>query len=207
MTAVGDGFSWPFQDPQWFSKIVVQGLIAIIPIVGWIALAGWLVMAIDNHRTDRRELPPYGFHLERGWVLAVVYFVYAIVFAIPGAILSGSGTAGGSGSTHALGGLVNFALTLLLAYLTPSITLHTYRSGFNGGFDVSGVWQTATQHNNNTIIAGLVTLAAGFIGALGFALCFVGAFFTIPYAAAIIAGVVVWYEQVTGGTASTQAVS
>jgi len=40
VTSVADSFAWPFQDPGWFGKIVLQGLIAIIPIVGWIALAG-----------------------------------------------------------------------------------------------------------------------------------------------------------------------
>ena len=77
MTSAGDGFSWPFQDPQWASKILVQGLITLIPIVGWIATTGWLVLTIDNYRTGRRELPPYGFHLERGIVLFVVYMSVA----------------------------------------------------------------------------------------------------------------------------------
>ena len=42
----GDSFAWPFQDPGWFGKMIVQGLIYIIPIVGWIAIYGWLL-----HRT------------------------------------------------------------------------------------------------------------------------------------------------------------
>src|SRR5207247_10280199 len=104
MTSIGDGFAWPFQDPQWFSKIVVQGLIAIIPIVGWIALAGWLVMTIDNYRTGRRELPPAGFHLERGVVLFLGYLVCVILFAIPGGLIQGArgrhDTAGLEGRGH-----------------------------------------------------------------------------------------------------------
>jgi len=201
MTSVGDGFSWPFQDPQWFSKIVLQGLISIIPIVGWIALVGWLVLTIDHYRTGRRDLPPAGFHLERGLVLFVVYAVYAIVFAIPGAIVQGSGMANDNAGTQALGNLVSLALSALLAFLAPSIILHTYRSGFNGGFDVSGIWQMATSNTTNTIVAALVIFAAGFIGALGFALCCIGALFTIPYGAAITAGAVAWYDHVMSGPA------
>ena len=37
MSSVGDSFAWPFQGPGWFGKMIVQGLIAIIPLIGWIA--------------------------------------------------------------------------------------------------------------------------------------------------------------------------
>src|SRR2546425_85309 len=66
MTSVGDSFAWPFQDPGWFGKMIIQGLIGIIPIVGWIAMVGWFLLILDNYRAGRRELPPAGFHLERG---------------------------------------------------------------------------------------------------------------------------------------------
>ncbi len=201
MTSAGDAFSRPFQDPQWFSKIVIQGLIALIPIIGWIALVGWLVLLIDNYRVGRHELPPPGFHLERGLVLWVVYVVYAIVFSIPGDIISGAGVRGESGGLQALGNLIGVAASVLLAFLLPSVILHTYRSGFNGGFDLSGIWEMATRNTTNTIIAGVLIWVAGVIGIAGIALCCVGFLFTAPYGAAIVAGVVTWYEQLTGGGA------
>ncbi len=202
MTSVGDGFSWPFQDPQWASKILVQGLITLIPIVGWIATTGWLVLTIDNYRTGRRELPPYGFHLERGIVLFLVYLVYGIVFAIPGGVIQGAGANSDSGGLQALGNLVGFVLSVLLAFLAPSIILHTYRSGFSGGFDVAGIWQMATANMTNTIIAGLLIWVASLIGAFGIVICCVGLIFTIPYSAAIVAGIVTWYEHITSGPAA-----
>jgi hypothetical protein len=205
MTSVGDSFAWPFQDPQWASKIIVQGLIALIPIVGWIALVGWLVLTIDNYRVGRRELPPAGFHLERGIVLFVVYVVYAIVFSIPGDVISGAGSRGDSSGLSSLGGLISFLASLLLAFLAPSIILHTYRSGFNGGFDVSGIWEMATRNTTNTVIAGVLIWVASAIGGFGLIICCIGFIFTAPYGAAIVAGVVTWYEQVTGGTAPATA--
>ena len=200
MTSVGDSFAWPFQDPSWFSKMVVQGLIFIIPVVGWIALAGWLVLTIDNYRAGRRELPPAGFHLERGIALFVVLLAYGIVIAIPITVLYTVGGAGHNGAVSALAGLINLALTLLFAFIAPSLILHTYRGGFNGGFDVNAVWETATANTSNTVIAGLLVYVARLVGGIGFLLCCVGALFTIPYSTAITAGIVTWYESTLSGS-------
>ena len=203
MTSVGDSFAWPFQDPAWFSKIVVQGLIFIIPIVGWIALTGWLMIAIDNYRANRRELPPAGFHLERGLPLFVVLLVWGLVFALPGIVLSGGGRNSG---LSGLGQLIGFALSLFLAFLSPAIILKTYRGGFAGGFDINGVWQMSTANPSNTIVAGLLLYVARLIGGLGFCLICIGLLFTIPYSTAVTAGIVTWFErQMTGPEPTGQA--
>jgi hypothetical protein len=180
--------------------MVVQGLIFIIPIVGWIALTGWLVLTIDNYRAGRRELPPAGFHLERGVPLFVVLLAYGIVIAIPITVLYTVGGAGHNGAVSALAGLINLALTLLFAFIAPSLILHTYRGGFNGGFDVNAVWETATANTSNTVIAGLLVYVARLVGGIGFLLCCVGALFTIPYSTAITAGIVTWYESTLSGS-------
>ena len=201
MTSVGDSFAWPFQDPGWFGKMIVQGLITIIPIVGWIATAGWLIMTIDNYRAGRRELPPAGFHLGRGIALFVVYLIYIIVFAIPGGILTGAASSNNNGGAAALGELINFLLSLLLAFLAPSIILHTYRAGFSGGFDLGGIWQMATSNIGTTVIAAILIWMASLIGGLGVIVCCVGLLFTIPYSVAIQAGIVTWYERPNAGPA------
>jgi Protein of unknown function (DUF4013) len=201
VTSVGDSFGWPFQDPGWFGKMIVQGLIFIIPIVGWIALYGWLVMAIDNYRAGRRELPPAGFHLGRGVALFVVYLVWVIVFNIPGGIFSGAGSGGHNSAAAGFGSLLGFLLGLFLAFLVPAIYLNTYRAGFSGGFDISAIWRTATSNVSTTIVAALLIIVAGIISVAGVIVCCVGLLFTIPYGAAIIAGVVAWYERELAGPA------
>src|SRR5205807_9825887 len=97
MTTLGDAFGWPFADREWFPKMILQGLIAIIPIVGHIALLGWLLATVDNYRAGRRELAPAGFHLERGIALWAVLLVYVIVLFIPGGIINGIGAASDNG--------------------------------------------------------------------------------------------------------------
>jgi hypothetical protein len=201
VTSAGDSFSWPFQDPGWFGKMILQGLINIIPIVGQIALFGWLLITIDNYRAGRRELAPAGFHLGRGIALWVVFYVYVIVLFIPGGIFNGIGTSSNSGAFAALGLLLYLAALVLLFFLAPAVFLNTYRAGFTGGFDVAAVWRLATGNASTTIVAALIMLVASIISGLGVIVCFVGLLFTVPYSYAIIAGVITWYEQALAGPA------
>jgi len=89
MDSAGDAFAFPFRSPNWLGTIVLQGLILIIPIIGQIALLGWLMVTVDNLRAGRQELAPAGFHLGRGIALFGVELIYGIaLFIIPG-ILEG----------------------------------------------------------------------------------------------------------------------
>jgi hypothetical protein len=214
MNSVGDSFGWAFKDPSWLGKVAVQGLILIIPIVGWIAASGWLMMAFENARAGRNELPPAGFHLGRGIGIFGVVIIYAIVLNIPGWILSLIGGAGfrqrldgttyyyGGGPMSGLGSLWGFLASLFLDFLTPALIVIVFHSGFGGGFDLGRVWKYATGNLNNSIIAGLMIFVAGLIGALGFVACCIGLFFTIIYSATIEAAVAAWYERVQSAPAT-----
>ncbi len=205
MNSAGDSFAWPFADQGWFGKMILQGLIALIPIIGHIALFGWMFVTLDNYRAGRRELAPAGFHLERGIALYLVVLVYVIVLFIPGGIVNAIGTSGNSNGLAALGGLLYLAAALLIVFLSPAIFLNTYRGGFSGGFDVAGTWQLASANLNPTFLAAVLLFVADLISGLGVILCFVGVLFTVPYAASIMAGVVAWYEKELAGPAPASA--
>jgi hypothetical protein len=201
VNSVGDAFGFPFRDPRWIEKILIQGLILIIPIVGLIATAGWMLMTLDNLRAGRQELAPAGFHLSRGIGLFGAWFIYTLVLSLPGDVLSGVGSTMNanhsfSGSPFTgLGSLVGLAAQLLLYFLLPSIIVMTYHRGFSGGMDVDGVWRLATGNVNNSVMGGLIMFVAGIIGALGIVACCVGVFFTGAYAAAVMTGAASWFER------------
>ena len=203
---IGDSFTWAFKDPQWLGKMLVQGLIAFIPIIGWMAMLGWMMLAIDNLRAGRTELPPAGFHLERGAAVFFVLLIYAIVLAIPaivflsiGAVLAGGDRSSAAGAPFfILGYLLGFAAGLLLRFLYPALFLSTNRRGFAGGMDFQQVWRLSTFNVGNAVIAALIIWVASIIGGVGLTLCIIPALFTIPYENTIIAGTVLWLEKESG---------
>jgi hypothetical protein len=210
VNGVGDAFSFQFRDPGWVGKIVVQALILIIPIVGLIALAGWMLITFDNLRAGRQELAPAGFHLSRGIGLFGVWFLYSLVLGLPGLVLSWGSTmssfsnlSSSSYASHpyafntinAPGSFLSLVGNLLLDFLLPSLIVMTYHYGFSGGMDVARVWRLATSNVTNSIIGGLLFFVAGIIGGIGFLACCIGVFFTAAYSASVMVGVASWFER------------
>jgi hypothetical protein len=201
VNSVGDAFGFPFRDPAWAGKIALQALILIIPIVGLIATAGWMLMTFDNLRAGRQELAPAGFHLSRGIGLFGVWVIYSFVLSLPGDVLNGMGSSlnanhsfSGAGFSG-LGSLLSLAGQLFFYFLLPSLIVMTYHHGFAGGMNVEGVWRLATGNMNASVMAGLIMFLAAIIGIFGIVACCIGIFFTGAYAAAVMTGVASWFER------------
>ena len=74
---------WFTSTPDWFQRVIVTGLIGLIPIIGSINMLGWTLTATDMVRGGWKELPPAGFqHLERGVAPFVVGLVYGLVLSV-----------------------------------------------------------------------------------------------------------------------------
>ena len=215
MNQFGDAIGWPTRDPGWITKVILMGLISLIPIVGQMVLFGWMLGALDNLRAGRQELPPVGFsYLGRGATLFVVMLLYAlgfcvlfgIFFVLGGVIAAAGGNSEGGGSAlGAIGGLIVMVgwLVMIVAMLGlyllfPAIIVNTERGGIGGGLNVPQVIAFARTNASATVMAGLMTVLAYVIGSLGSFLCGIGVILTLAYGYAMLAGVVRVYEQQVG---------
>jgi len=210
MDRVTDAFIWPFRDPEWPAKIAVIGLILLIPIVGAVNGLGWMLAALDRLRAGEERLPPANFsYLGRGLSLfaANLFYYLAVLFVaalayLPAVVLL---TNQSQGATQAA--LVTLGLALLflsfsilsvgylaLTFATPSIVLAVSRGGIAGGLRVDGVMRSVRRSLVNTLIAGLMLIAAHFVASLGLFVCGIGVVFTNAYALAMQAWIVRSFE-------------
>lgn len=210
MDRIADAFAWPFRDPAWVSKVLVMGLILVIPFVGPINGLGWMLASLDRLRAGKETLPPANFdHLGRGFRLFVVLLVYYLVTGVIASliyvpavlILSSEGRGAPNAVLFALGSgmlLLSFSFinlaTLALIFAMPAIVLALDEGGIARGLDVKGVARRATHSFVNTLIAGLMLIAAGIVGDLGLVVCLVGIFFTSAYALAMQAWIIRSFE-------------
>src|SRR5690348_9858789 len=211
MDRAAEAFAWPFRDPDWAGKVLLMGLILVIPLVGPINGLGWMLAALERLRAGEERLPPANFdHLGRGFRLFVVLFVYYLVLiAIAGAIYLPSVAIFAQQSQAetsnpvlvSLGvalSLLAFSFTtfgsLAVTFLTPAIVLAFDRGGIAGGLRVVDVVKDVRASITNTLIAGLMLIAASLIAQLGSVACLIGVVFTAAYALAIQAWIVRSYE-------------
>jgi hypothetical protein len=111
----------------------------------------------------------------------------------------GTGTASaGVVSVALLLSLLTFSVvtlgSLALNFAMPSIVLATEKGGIGGGLRVGEVFRRARLSMINTLIAGLMLIAAGFIGSLGTVACGIGVLFTTAYAMAVQAWIIRSFE-------------
>jgi Protein of unknown function (DUF4013) len=214
-TSVGDAFTWALRDPEWISKLILMGLIGIIPIVGSLQLLGWMLTTLDNLRAGHQVLPPAGFrYATRGlWLflagliygLVLLILFYGVMFLVLFGFIGTVPAASQSGAAHAavpvaffvvmfttMSGV--FALALVLDLFVPLVIVFTDRKGFPGAFDWAGFVHAIRTSPHECLAAGALALVAYLISGLGSYLCYVGILFTIPYSLAIVAWVVRWFE-------------
>jgi len=222
MDRIADGFIWPVRDPEWVTKVLVIGLILLIPIVGAINGLGWTLATLDRLRAGEERMAPANLgYIGRGAGVFLVRLGYGVAVAVvaaaiyvPAVLLAATqGKQDSANLAAILLAIFLFILTFAVAILgslavyfaTPALVLETYHRGVGGGFDVAAVWRRCRVSLTNTLIAGLMLIAAGFLGSIGAALCFVGVVFTAAYALAVEAWIFRSYElgsQVSPETAS-----
>jgi hypothetical protein len=81
----GKSFSYIFDDPKWFEKIIIPILFGLIPIVGWIVVIGY-VMRVTRNVANRVDQPlpnsNFGDDLALGFKYVVATLLYALVFVV-----------------------------------------------------------------------------------------------------------------------------
>ncbi|MDQ6719454.1 MAG: DUF4013 domain-containing protein [Candidatus Dormibacteraeota bacterium] len=211
MDRITEAFTWPFRDPEWLPKLLIIALILVIPIVGAINGIGWMLASLDRLRAGEERLAPANLtHLGRGIRLFAVELVYAIAIvaaalvvfipAIALAVRQGQGSANAPLISTAiflnvLGFSVLTLLSLAWTFALPAVVLATDSGGVGGGIRVGAVIRRSRMNPSHTLIAGLMLIAASFVGSLGTIVCGVGVFVTSAFALAMQAWVIRSFEK------------
>jgi hypothetical protein len=195
-------FKYVFEDKDWIKKVLIGGVLNLIPVIGQAFMWGYGLRQLKNV-TEGRELPlpewnDWGGDLMRGIMVFLGYLVYAIPLIILGIFSGIFGSLGTSAALaaaragHATGtgiwgicvcgiSIVNFIYGIALAIWLPAAILNYVNAGtFMGFFKFADILAMIRNNLKNYIMVILVWVAAMIVaGIVGGIVCGVGTLFTL----------------------------
>lgn len=158
---------------DWIKKTAIGGLLLLVPIVGWLFVAGYGVKLVRSVAGGSEELPGW-----EGWgdllTQGLFVFVAGLIYWIPGAILARMGDPGTVLST--LWGIV-------VAVVFPAAIMRfAVKSDLGAFFDFNEIVGFVRENLSDYIVVVLLILVANTLAGLGLLALGVGVFLTIFWA-------------------------
>lgn len=199
---IGKSFSYVFEDQQWLKKVLIGGIINLIPIVNFAATGYWLE---ETKRVyEGRDLPlpewdNFGGYFMKGLVTVVATLIYSIpailVYCcaflilplVSGGTTSGGQRSGGGGTLESIAGiafacagcLIALYALALLFYLPAVFVRYATTEQFGTFFQFGPAWQLIQTNIGGYVLAVVVFLIAAIIASIvGGIACGIGAAFT-----------------------------
>lgn len=197
---LGKAFSYPFEDSQWVTSILICGVLLFVPIIGWLMIAGYALEAARNVANGNpNPLPKWDNFMEKlslgfyGVIIGIFYNIPVIAitllfscFPIFGGLVGGDEGAalGVVGIFFCLFPLI-FILALMVQPLILAGTARYLQTGSLGAaLNVSEIIALVRGDLGGWFVLWLLYLLCGLIGQAGGAIV-IGIIFTLPYAQAV----------------------
>lgn len=204
---IGKAFSFVFKDDNWFTPILVGGLILLIPIIGVFWLIGYMLACARRELNNSPDLLPgledFGARLADGFKGFVITFVYALpavlLSVLVGVILAATGVFSGNGGE----GVRNFSAIMIVLFTVCFIPLMIFLGILLQVLSFAGLaiflktgsvsralrfgeaYSYVSGHVGDFLILWLVQILASFIASLGSIFFGFGALFTTVYSQAL----------------------
>lgn len=203
----GRAFSYITEDQEWAKKLLIAGLIFLIPILGSIIVLGWMMEIVRRVIAGEPNPLPgwenFSDYITKGFQAFVVSLAYTLpiiiistCFQLVVPFMAEVGSGGGDSGDAIAAVLMVVSLCLSCFMFIYSIFINLALPAAYGNLVATGELAAAFRFNE---VYGLVRaavgpyllvivggVAAGLIAMLGFLACFIGLIFTYPFAMAVM---------------------
>jgi hypothetical protein len=179
---IGRAFNFPFQDPRWVTKVLIGGVLILIPIFGWFTVFGYTIRVMRNVVSGSDVPLPEWDDFGGMFVEGIKAFVIALVWSIPAIIISAIVNSSDNVALSCLSAIVSAATNLFVL----SATVNFARSGrIEDGFQFQDTISRVISNIGDYIIIFLLSFVLAIIAAAGLIGLCIGVLFTIFYTALV----------------------
>jgi hypothetical protein len=203
---IGRSFSYIVEDEEWWKKVLIGGLLSLIPVIGQFYAMGYMLEALRNV-IHGRELPlpepleGFGEKLVQGLLASVILFIYALPLIVIFSCAGGGAAAfteniGDSDTGELIGtlwascfGCLGTVVSVAMGLLAPFVLATYAETGeFGAALKVGTMFRMMWSNIGPAFIALLVSMLAGIAASIaGTILCGIGLFATTFYAQLVMA--------------------
>ena len=206
---IARSFTYMTQDEDWVKKVLLGGVITLIPIVGQFFVLGYVLETMRNiiagQEVPLPDISEFGAKLVKGlvaWVIALIYALPFIIFTI--CALTGSFTPlleesvgpdtlqvlrTVSVAVSACCGCLALLYAILMGLVMPfAWGKYVETEQFGAAFQLGDILDMLKNNIGPAFVVLLVSALAGLVAALvGTIVCVIGVFFTSFYVQLIVA--------------------
>ena len=192
---IGKAFTYVFEDEDWVKKVLIGGVINLIPIAGFLFTTGYMLEAIKNVMEGRPlplpEWDDWGGKFMKGLMAFIIGLVYSIPIIVVACCFVGVMAAAGQNEdlTNTLGSVggpcincVSWLYSLALMVVFPAVTAK-YAEAWELGaaFRFGEIFNLIKDNIGTYLIVLVISLLAGIVGSIGLVACGIGMLFTTFY--------------------------
>jgi energy-coupling factor transport system substrate-specific component len=208
---LGEAFTFVVRSPRWVRKLIACAACLLFSwlIVPFFLMLGYLMDVARDVRSGSRELPLWDhrwWKIKDGFkfsIALVVWYLPAIVLAIPGQVVAGVNEATGNptpGAITSAAGILNTASSvwgLAVLVLEAAIISQYIDRGLGAALNPAGVLRRLRVNLGLTIVIGALVVVLTTIGLIGLAGLGIGVLLTFPYSAYVASYLVGQYARLT----------
>lgn len=195
----GKAFTYIFDDPDWFDKLLIPVLVGLIPVVGTFALMGYVLRTVANvARNVEYPLPRFDFgeDLGRGfryflvqlvWMIPV--FLLTLLIFVPLMAVQNYDNGAGNWILIVLLTVFIIVVSVILGFFQPLVMANlAVKDKFSAGFEFGDFFRRLKNNFGAWMMVILGAIIAGVIIApLGAFIILIGVIITSTYAQLITA--------------------
>ena len=192
---IGKAFSYVVSDKDWVKKVVIGGILGIIPIANLIVMGYGLRVLKNVAQDDPQPLPEWddwGGDFMKGLMVTLASLIYSSPAIVLSGIVALIGVVTGNVSGEAQGVfavlMVCFTWLMVLwglavgLWMPAAMVNYTEKWSFGAMFAFEKIWTLISENIGNYVTVLVVMLLAGIAASFGMIACVIGVLFTQFYA-------------------------